>query len=341
MSEITTLGIDLAKSVFQLHGVDAAGRVVLRRQVRRGQLPGVLAQLPPCVVAMEACGGAHYWGRRWQGLGHTVKLLAPQYVKAFGRGAKNDRNDARAICEAACQVGMPTVAVKSEVQQGWLALHRVRALAQKQRTMVANQLRGLLAEHGVVLARRLGTLRRELPAVLERLSPPLRLALQLQYEQLRRLDVQLAQLDRELRGLAQASEPCQRLMQQRGVGPLIATAVVAEVADPAVFRNGRQFAAWVGLVPRQHSTGGRPRLLGISKRGDRYLRTLLVHGARAALSTAARHDDAVSRWALGVAERRGANRAAVALANKLARRLWATLRYGALAEPAAEGPAVT
>jgi transposase len=285
---------------------------------------------------MEACGGAHDWGRRCQAWGHTVKLLAPQYVKAFCRGAKNDRNDARAICEAARQPGLPAVAVKSEEQQHWQALHRVRALTQKQRTMVANQLRGLLGEHGVVVARGHGSLRRALPAVLERLPALLRGALQMQYEQLCTLDRQLAALEREVRRLAQGSAQCQALMRERGVGALIATATTAEVADARVFHNGRQFAAYLGLVPRQHSTGGRARLLGISKRGDHYLRGLLVHGARAALRTASRHDDPVSRWACAVAERRGMNRATVALANKLARRLWATLRYGAFVEPSIE-----
>jgi transposase len=304
-------------------------------------LPQVLAGLPPCLIAMEACGGAHYWGRRCQEWGHRVKLLAPRYVKAFCRGAKNDRNDARAICEAARQPGMPGVGVKSEEQQHWQALHRVRALTQKQRTMVSNQLRGLLAEHGVVFERGEGALRRALPTRLERLAPLLREVLQGQYELLVTLDRHLAALERQVRELARASAPCGELMRERGVGPLIATAVVAEVADAQVFHNGRQFAASLGLVPRQHSTGGRPRLLGISKRGDHYLRTLLVHGARAALRTAEGHDDPISRWARGVAERRGANRAAVALANKLARRLWARLRYGTFAERLTAGVGAT
>lgn len=327
MSKVTTVGIDLAKSVFQFHGIDASGEVVLRRQVRRAQMPQMLAQLAPCVVVMEACGGAHHWARCCREFGHTVKLVAPRYVKPFVRGAKNDRNDARAICEAGCQPGMPTVAVKSEEQQGWLALHRVRALAKKQRTMVANQVRGLLAEQGIVLAKRIGTIRRELPGLLPRLERHLRRALESQWQQLRALDRQIVELDDALQELASGSTACQRLMRERGVGPVIATAIAAEVPDPRLFRNGRHFAAFLGLVPGQDSTGGRPKLLGVTKRGDTYLRTQLVHGARAALSRAAHHDDELSRWARAVAERRGFNRAVVALANKLARRLWAILRY--------------
>ena len=328
MSKVTTVGIDLAKSVFQFHGIDASGEVILRRQIRRVQMPQMLSQLAPCVVVMEACGGAHYWARLSRELGHTVKLLAPRYVKAFVRGAKNDRNDARAICEAGCQPGMPTVAVKSETQQGCLALHRVRALAKKQRTMVANQVRGLLAEQGIVLAKRIGTIRRELPGVLPRLEPHLRRALELQWQQLQALDRQIAVLDQELKELASGSATCQRLMRERGVGPVIATAITAEVPEPRVFRNGRHFAAFLGLVPGQDSTGGRAKLLGVTKRGDAYLRTQLVHGARSALRRAAHHDDELSRWAQALAQRRGFNRAVVALANKLARRLWAILRYG-------------
>ena len=334
MNKVTTVGIDLAKSVFQFHGIDASGQVVLRRQVRRAQMAQMLAQLAPCAVVMEACGGAHYWARLSQALGHTVKLLAPRYVKAFVRGAKNDRNDARAICEAGCQAGMPSVAVKSEAQQGWLALHRVRTLTKKQRTMLTNQIRGLLAEHGHVLAKRIGTIRRELPGLLPRLESHLRRALELQWQQLQALDRQIAELDGELEELASGSARCQRLMRERGVGPVIATAIAAEVPEPRVFRNGRHFAAFLGLVPGQDSTGGRAKLLGVTKRGNAYLRTQLVHGARSALRRAAHHDDELGRWARAVAERRGFNRAVVALANKMARRLWAILRYEEAFSPA-------
>lgn len=333
MNEITTLGIDLAKQVFQLHGVDARGRCVLRRQVRRAQLLAVIAQLPRCTVAMEACGGAHHWGRQIAALGHTVKLIAPQFVKPFVKGNKTDRNDAEAICEAAQRPQMRFVALKTLEQQQVLALHRLRALVQKSRTALSNQLRGLLGEFGVVLPKGAGALRARLPALLEEdncaVPQLLREELQNQLQRLR----QLQQQERDLQALIQQSlasdERAQALLQRRGVGPLTASAFAAEIGDPHVFKNGRQVAAWLGLVPRQHSSGGKPRLLGISKRGDAYLRTLLIHGARATMRVAHRYPhDAVCQWACEVKARCGVHKAIVALANKMARQLWAQLAYG-------------
>jgi transposase len=326
VNEITTLGIDLAKSVFQLHAVDAQGVTRLRKQVRRGQLLSTMAQMPACVVAMEACASAHYWGRQFQALGHRVKLIAPQYVKPFVKGNKNDRNDAQAICEAAQRPQMPQVALKSEEQQAVLSLHRLRQLVEKQRKQLANQLRGLLAEFGITIAQGTASLRAALPQAIEAVPPLLRASLQQAHERLLELQRQSAICTRQITVLAAGSPLCRRLMQQPGIGPLTASAFTATVGDPSHYRNGRQLSASLGIVPRQHSTGGRPLLLGISKRGDSYLRTLLIHGARAVLRHVAGKSDPLSQWLQRLAQRRGVNKAAVALANKTARRLWALWR---------------
>jgi transposase len=331
MEQITMIGIDLAKQLFQIHGVDRQGNANVRKQLRRSQLLPWLAQQPPCVVAMEASRGAHHWARRLSAMGHDVRLIPPQHVKAFVRGQKNDRNDAAAICEAARRPDMRTVAVKSIEQQQVLSLHRLRQLLVKQRTGMINQLRGLLSEFGIVLSQGRHRLVSQLPAVLEDgengLPDLLRAALAQQHQWLRALEERVAHVTRELFAIAHASPVCRKLEALPGVGPLISTAFVAEVGNPNAFRNGRQVAAWLGLVPRQHSSGGKERLFGISKRGDPYLRCLLVHGARAMLRVASRHDDSLSRWAISVEARRGRNRAVVAMANKNARRLWATWRY--------------
>lgn len=331
MSEITSVAIDLAKRVFQLHGTDAQGQVLLQRQVRRAQLLTVLRQLPPCTVTMEACAGAHYWARQLRDLGHQPQLLAAQHVKAFCRRQKNDRNDAEAIAIAARQPGMPQVAVKSEEQQAVLALHRIRERLLRERIALTNQLHGLLGEFGWLLPHGARALRQQILELLDgrRLPPLLQQALCDQLEHLAQIEAQLDRLTRQLTQLAADSKPCQRLMRHRGVGPLTATAFAAELADPGMFRNGRQVAAWLGLVPRQHSSGARLRLHGITKRGNPYLRKLMVHGARSALRHAPRYPDPISRWAVAVQERRGTHRACVALANKTARHLWATLRYPA------------
>jgi transposase len=331
MSEITTVGLDLAKNVFQLHGVDRHGHQKLSRQVKRAQLMSTIAQLPPCTIAMEACAGAHHWGRRMVKLGHTVKIMSPQFVKPYVKGNKTDRNDAAAICEASGRPEMRFVPIKSVDQQQILVLHRVRQLLVKQRLQVSNQIRGLLAEFGIAIPVGLASLRRRLPELLEDAENDLpdlvRPILADQYQALRAMEERLASMNKQIEGLARGSEPCKRLMEHMGVGAIIATCFVASVGSPHAYKNGRQVAAWLGLVPKQHSSGGKPTLLGISKRGDTYLRGLLIHGARSALKVAARHDTSVSRWALGVQERRGVQRATVALANKMARRLWANLAY--------------
>ena len=327
--KVKTLGIDLAKETFGLHGVDGRGRVVVHKRVTRKQLLGFLVQLEPCLVGMEACGSAHYWAREIEKLGHTVKLMSPQFVVPYRKGNKNDPNDAAAICEAVTRPSMRFVPIKSEAQQDIQALHRVREQLIKNRTALANQIRGLLRERGIVVARAITRLRAALPLILEdesnRLSALMRELLSEMAERLRTLDDHLRQYDQRIARCCQQDERCRRLIKVEGVGPLVATAVVAAIGNGRQFKNGRELSAWLGLVPRQHSSGQRTVLLGISKRGDRYLRTLLVHGARAASAVAERKGDARSIWVSRLKLRRGPNVAAVALANKNARVLWALL----------------
>lgn len=329
MTQIRLLAIDLAKNVFQLHGVDEHGVCLLRQRVRRAQLLRLVNQVPPCTVAMEACGGAHEWGRRFAELGHQVRLIAGQFVKPFVKGNKTDRNDAEAICEATRRPGMRFLALKTVEQQQVLALHRVRSCAVKTRTALANQIRGLLTEFGVIAPPGFQTLLRVLPELLEDRDhhlPPLLLAeLHIQARRLSELNKEVLRLTDCIDQAARTDDRTQALMRRRGVGPLVASTFAAAVGDARVFKNGRQVAAWLGLVPRQRSTGDKPILLGISKRGDAYLRTLLIHGARAAMRTADRHDDPTSRWVCEVKARRGVHKATVALANKMARQLWAQL----------------
>ena len=325
MEQITTVGIDLAKNVFSLHGVDGAGRVVLRRTVRRDQLVATLAALPPCLIGMEACSGAHEWRRRFQGFGHTVKLMAPKFVAPYRKNGKNDSNDAEAICEAVTRPNMRFVPVKSAEQQALLALYRVRHGFVVERTAIINRLRGLMAEFGVVLPLRSVTVRRQAAAAAERLPELARQVIGDLLEQLRLLDERIGGYDREIEAQARLSEAAQRLMKIRGIGATTALAIVATVGNAREFKNGRQFAAWIGLTPSQYSTGGKPRLGHISKRGDAYLRNLLVQGARSVLNSASRHQDRMSRWILELLPRRGHYRTLVAIANKNARIAWALL----------------
>ncbi|TAK45108.1 MAG: IS110 family transposase [Betaproteobacteria bacterium] len=325
MEQITTVGIDLAKSVFSLHGVDGAGRVVLRKTVRRDQLVATVAVLSPCLIGMEACSGAHEWGRRFQEHGHTVRLMAPKFVAPYRKSGKNDGNDAEAICEAVTRPSMRFVPVKSAEQQALLALHRVRQGFVVERTALINRLRGLMSEFGVVLPLRSVTVRRQAAAAAEVLPELARRAIGDLIEQLRALDERIGGYDREIEAQARLSEPAQRLMKIRGIGATTALAIVATVGNAREFKNGRQFAAWIGLVPGQYSTGGKSRLGHISKRGDAYLRNLLVQGARSVLNSAASHQDRMSRWILELQPRRGYYRTLVAIANKNARIAWALL----------------
>lgn len=332
MKKVSVLGIDLAKQVFQVHGVDERGHRSVSKRLRRASLPGFIAQLPPCLIGMEACGSAHYWARKFQGYGHEVRLISPQFVKPYVKSQKNDANDAEAICEAVSRPHMRFVPIKTPEQQDMQAEHRARQLLVKQRTALVNQIRGLLGEYGIVIAQGMTVARKRLPEILEDadngLNPSVRVLFARLHEQVQALDAQIADSDQAIKQAVHSDERCQRLQSMDGIGPLIATALVAAVGDAQTFSNGRQLAAWLGLVPRQHSSGGKPTLLGISKRGDRYLRTLLIHGARAVIY---RVKDASSRralWLKQLIERRGINRATVALANKMARIAWALLARG-------------
>ena len=330
MMHVTRLGIDVAKHVFQLHGVDDRGHTVLRRRVTRTQLRPLVAQLQPCLVGLEACSSAHYWARELRTLGHDVRLIAPQFVAPYRKNDKNDGNDAEAICEAGGRPHMRFVPVKDVGQQAVLTVHRARQLLVAERTALVNQTRGLLAEYGLIVSTGVGVLRRALPELLE--SPALPALARDVFvdlaDRLRALDERIASYDRRVAQLARHMEPVQRLLQVPGVGPVTATALVATVGDARAFKNGRQFAAWLGMVPRQHSSGGTRRLDRITKRGDVYLRTLLIHGARAVMRQLARRTDATSRWGLALKARRGFNKAVVALAAKQARILWALLATG-------------
>ncbi len=325
MNNVTTVGIDLAKNVFSLHGVDGQGREVLRRTVRRGQLMAVVAQLPACLIGLEACSGAHEWARQFATFGHTVRLMAPKFVAPYRRGGKNDSNDAEAICEAVGRPSMRFVPVKSAEQQAVLALHRVRQGFVEERTATLNRIRGLLAEFGHVLPQRAVEVRRRLPALLEQLPALAARALGDLQAHVRVLDERIVEYERELARLSRTDARAQRVQELYGVGPLTASAILASVGSAHEFDNGRQFAAWLGLVPRQFSTGGKTRLGHITRRGDPYLRTLLIMGARAVMQAATRREDRLSRWALSVRERRGYHRACVAIAAKNARIIWALL----------------
>ncbi|MBU6434776.1 MAG: IS110 family transposase [Nitrospirae bacterium] len=340
MMNVTRIGIDLAKQVFQLHGVDERGHTVLRRRLSRTLLRPFFAQLRPCLIGLEACGSAHYWARELTTRGHDVRLIAPQFVAPYRKNDKNDGNDAEAICEAVGRPQMRFVPIKNAAQQAVLTVHRARQLLVAERTALVNQSRGLLAEYGLIVPAGIGALRRALPRLLETPALP---ALAREVftdlaDRLRAVDERIAAYDRRVEQLARQTEPAQRLMQVPGVGPVTATALVATVGDARTFRNGRQLAAWLGLVPRQHSSGGTRRLGRITKRGDVYLRTLLIHGARAVMRQLARRTDATSRWVTALKARRGFNKAVVALAAKQARILWALLASGRTYQPAATCP---
>ena len=339
MNKLSRVGIDLAKNVFQLHGVDRHGKAVWRRRLRRGNWLKVLMKTaePTCEIGMEACTGAHHWARRLEARGYTVKLIAPQFVKPYVKSNKNDATDAEAVCEAMSRPNMRFVAVKTVSQQDIQATHRIRSELISQRTAKANQIRGLVAEYGLVAPQQLTCLRAAVPDWLEdaqnALTERFRRLLSGLWDDLKTLDSRIAELDYEINMIAQSDPVATRLQQLRGVGPVVATALVAAVGDAEHFANGRQVAASLGLTPKQHSSGGKDRLLGISKRGDAYLRSLLIHGARSVIRTARLKNDRLSRWVTHIAQRRHPNVAAVALANKTARIAWALLRRGMDYEP--------
>jgi transposase len=328
---LTTIGLDLAKNVFQVHGTDERGKAILRKSLKRAEVVRFFANLPACLIGMEACASAHFWARKLIGLGHTVKLMAPQFVKPYVKTNKNDARDAEAICEAVSRPSMRFVAVKSTEQQELLAMHRARQGFVAARTAQANQIRGLLSEYGVIIPKGIGCLEQQMPSVLEDaengLSGLSRELFCRLFQHFRELDRQVKELEQRIRMWHRESAASQRLEQIPGIGPLTASALVASVGDAKSFKNGRQLAAWLGLVPRQASSGGKERLLGISKRGDTYLRTLLIHGARAVLWNQKSKANATQEWLSRLAARRNANIAAVALANKNARIVWALLAH--------------
>ena len=336
--EIMRIGLDLAKNVFEVYGVDEQERPALRKTLKRSQVMKFFAQLNPCIVGIESCGSAHHWARKLRSFGHEVRMMAPQFVAPYRKSDKNDHNDAEAICEAAGRPNMRFVPVKTEEQQAVLMVHRVRSLMVGERTSLVNQIRGLLSEFGIVLPQGRCHVRSQLPSILEDAENDLpevaREVFANQYERLCELDSKIDEYDRKIEALATADEDAKRLMALEGIGPITATAIIASVGDITTFKNGRQFAAWLGLVPRQWSTGGRARHGRITKRGDVYLRTLLIHGARAVMRYLMNKDDRKSEWVKAVRERRGFNKAAVALAAKNARILWAMLAKGSEYLPA-------
>jgi transposase len=329
---VTTIGIDLAKNTFSLHGADSRGKMVFRKTLSRGKLLPFLAQQPPSLIGMEACSGAHHWGRQLQALGHRVGIMASRFVAPYRQGGKNDGNDAEAICEAVVRPHMRFVPVKSAEQQALLSLHRVRQGLIKERTATINQLRGLLSEFGLIMPKGRYPAQHHIPRILEDAENGLpmlaRRLLNDVYLRLRGMNEQVLAYDRELEHLSKENEIAQRLMAIPGIGAITATALIASVGDPKQFRNGRQFAAWLGLTPRQYTTGGKIRLGRITKKGDVYLRTLLIHGTRAVLATLKDKQDRLSVWTRALIERRGYKRAAVALAAKNARILWTLMARG-------------
>ena len=339
MEKISVVGVDLGQSSFHVHAADARGHKVSARKLSRGRFLAYFAQLPPCLVGMEAGRGAHHWARELGSLGHTVRLMPAQFIKAYVKTNKNDWRDAEAICEAVTRPTMRFVAVKTLEQQSVQMLHAARSAAVAARTAKANQIRAFVHEAGVVVPRGINYLRRELAELIERAQgtwPALLVrVLRGLHQELRALDERIEGYDREIAALAGQDPLCQQLMTIPGVGPLTATALVAKAGRGEGFTCARHFAAWLGLVPRHQGTGGRTQLYGISKRGDRYLRTNLIHGARAVLNTVERRDDARGQWAKDIAQRRGFNVATVALANKMARIAWAMLRSGEAYRPLA------
>lgn len=326
--KITTIGIDLAKNVFQAHGVNEHGKTEKKKQLKRGQVAEFFANLPPCLIGMEACGSAHYWAPKLEGFGHTVKLIAPQFVKPYVKTNKNDAADAEAICEAVARPNMRFVPIKNVEQQAVLSLHRVRQGFVKARTAQANQIRGLLGEFGIIIPQGITNIAKRVPELIEDASNDLpgsfRLLVQRLMDHLNELDKQVDELEVQIKAWHRESAASRKLEKIPGIGPITASALVASIGNAKNFDDGRQLAAWLGLVPKQHSTGGKSKLLGISKRGDSYLRTLLIHGARSVILSASKKVDK-SSWLRKLMERRNPNVAAVALANKNARVVWALL----------------
>jgi transposase len=332
MQAITTIGLDIAKSVFQVHGVDAGGQPVIRRQLKRRHVLTFFQKLPPCLVGIEACASSHYWPRELQALGHTVRLMPPAYVKPYVKRQKNDATDAEAICEAVARPNMRFVATKTPEQQSGLMLHRTRHLFIRQQTAVINAIRAHLAEFGIVAPVGRNGVEQLLGIVADpndkRLPEVARVCIAALGTQLRVLKAQVLNFDRQIMAWHRSNETSKRLDEIPGVGPVLATALVASVADPKAFRSGRDFSAWIGLVPKQNSSGGKDRLGSISKQGDRYLRGLFTAGALAVIRYAKIHGTKHRPWLTALLARRPTKVVAIALANKLARMAWAMMAKG-------------
>jgi len=329
MGEVITIGLDIAKAVFQVHGVDVDGAVVIRKRIGRAKLLDFFADLPPCLVGIEACPSAHHWGRELAGLGHTVKLMPPSYVKAYLKRSKNDANDAAAICEAVTRPSMRFVPIKTKQQQTALMLHRTRQLLVRHRTMLSNALRGHLAELGVVSARGSNGTAELLRIIADsadnRVPSSARGILDVLAQRYISIGAEIGSIDKNILAWHRSCEASRRLAEIPGIGPIVATALVAEIGDWKAFSSGRNLAAWIGLVPKQHTTGGKDRLGSITKQGNRYLRWLLVVGATAVIRYAQKHGTKNRPWLARLMERRPTKVAAVALANKIARMAWAIM----------------
>ena len=328
--DIAVLGLDLAKLSFQLHGVDKNGHVVLKKKLSRRKLTAFIVNLPPCLIGLEACGGAHHWVRTLTEMGHTVRMMAPQFVKPYVKSNKNDAVDAEAICEAVQRPNMRFVPVKRIEQQDIQSVHRIRSQLVARRTAQANQIRGVLMEYGIIIPQGISHIRKAIPDILEdadnTLTALCRELLSELYDEMVHLDERISTLEQKLGVLSEQNDDCKRLLTIPGIGLLTATALIAAIGDIKAFKNGRELAAWLGLVPRQHSTGGKPTLMGISKRGDCYLRTLLIHGGgRTVVRVAHTHKDQRNQWVSALDQRRGKNVSAVAVANKNVRIAWALL----------------
>ena len=332
MGEVITIGLDIAKSVFQVHGVDDAGAVMIRKRIGRSKVLEFFAKQPPCLVGIEACATAHHWGRELQVFGHTVKLMPPSYVKAYLKRGKNDANDAAAICEAVTRPSMRFVSIKTKDQQAALMLHRTRQLLVRQRTMLSNAMRGHLAELGIVSAKgRNGT--GELLGIIadgadSRIPPAARGILEALARQYSAIGAEVGSIDKSILAWHRSCEASRRLEEIPGIGPIVATALVAEIGDWKAFSSGRSLAAWIGLVPKQHTTGGKDRLGSITKQGDRYLRGLFVAGALAVIRYAKIHGTKHRPWLTALLARKPTKVAAIALANKMARMAWAMMAKG-------------
>lgn len=336
MNNVTSLAIDIAKNIFQLHGADKAGKAILKKKVSRAKLIECIANMPPCEIHMEACGTANYWGREFEKLGHKVKLINPKYVKPYVKRNKNDMNDAAGIAAAARDPDMRFCTVKTEAQQDMQSVHRIRSLLMQQRTALSNQIRGILAEYGIAIPQGVNNIKTYLAEILgdnpKNMNQLILECLQELYERFQSLSEKIKFYDNKIKQLFNSNETCKKLYAIPGIGELGATILASVLGNGASFKNGRHFAAFLGLVPRQHSSGGKDRLLGISKGGDTYIRTLLIHGARAVLRYVEKPsvDSKLNVWLKNLVKRKDMNKVAVALANKIARIAWALVHNDAV-----------